>query len=154
MRTREDVLRIAASQIGVKESPPNSNRVKYNTWYYGREVSGAAYPWCMAFVQWCFDQAGFHLHKTAGCTVLANAYRNAGRWVTSGYKPGDIVMFDFSGMRKKTQHVGIVESVGNGFLMTIEGNTGTSNQDNGGAVLRRKRALRYVTGACRPGYNL
>lgn len=154
MRTRDDVLRIAASQIGAKEDPPNSNRVKYNTWYYGREVSGAAYPWCMAFVQWCFAQVGFNLRRTASCSALASAYRSAGQWVTRGYKPGDIVMFDFSGKRAKTQHVGIVESVGDGYLVTIEGNTGTSNQDNGGAVLRRKRPLKYITGACRPGYNM
>ena len=29
---------------GVKESPANSNRVKYNTAYYGRAVSGTAVP--------------------------------------------------------------------------------------------------------------
>ena len=39
------VLDVARKELGVKESPANSNRVKYNTWYYGREVSGAAYTW-------------------------------------------------------------------------------------------------------------
>ena len=27
---------------------------KYNTAFYGREVSGRAYPWCMAFIWWVF----------------------------------------------------------------------------------------------------
>lgn len=44
----------AVKQLGVKESPSGSNKVKYNTWYYGKEVSGSAYPWCMAFVMWVF----------------------------------------------------------------------------------------------------
>ena len=54
MATAEKVLSIAREELGTKESPANSNKVKYNTWYYGREVSGSAYPWCIAFVQWVF----------------------------------------------------------------------------------------------------
>ena len=154
-KTRDAVLAIAAWQVGVLESPAGSNRVKYNTAYYGREVSGAAYPWCMAFVWWVFREAGFNLKKTASCTALADAYRQAGQWVTSGYKPGDVVMFDFSGRKKKTEHTGILESIDkDGNLITIEGNTGTGNDANGGAVMRRTRNPKYVTGACRPGYNM
>lgn len=152
--TRDAVLAIAAWQVGVLEAPAGSNRVKYNTDFYGREVSGAAYPWCMAFVWWVFREAGFSLKKTASCSTLAAAYKQAGQWVTGGYKPGDIVMFDFSGKRAKTEHVGILESIrANGDLVTIEGNTGTTNDANGGAVMRRVRNVKYVTGACRPGYN-
>ena len=154
-KTRDAVLAIAAWQVGVLETPAGSNRVKYNTAFYGREVSGAAYPWCMAFVWWVFREAGFNLKKTASCSTMAAAYQQAGQWVTSCYKPGDIVMFDFSGRRKKTEHVGILESIDqDGNLITIEGNTGTTNQANGGAVMRRVRAPKYVSGACRPGYNL
>ena len=57
MATAEKVLRIAQGELGTKERPANSNQVKYNTWYYGREVSGPAYPWCMVFLQWVFHQA-------------------------------------------------------------------------------------------------
>ena len=52
MATVNSLLELARRQLGVKEDPPGSNKVKYNAWYYGREVSGAAYPWCMVFVQW------------------------------------------------------------------------------------------------------
>ena len=52
--TADMVVKTALSQVGVKEKPKNSNKVKYNTWYYGKVVSGSAYPWCMTFVQWCF----------------------------------------------------------------------------------------------------
>ena len=155
-KTREAVLAIAAWQIGTCEFPANSNKVKYNTAYYGRSVSGSAYPWCMAFVWWVFREAGFNLKKTASCSTLTTAYKNAGQWVTEGYKPGDIVMFDFSGKRTKTEHTGIVESVSadGRTLTTIEGNTSTSDNCNGGEVMRRTRNVKLVTGACRPGYNL
>ena len=149
-RTREAVLAIAAWQIGVVETPAGSNRVKY-----GEAFGMNGQPWCMMFVWWVFREAGFNLYKTGSCTTLAGRYRAAGQWVTSGYKPGDIVMFDFSGKKRKTQHVGIVERVEqNGNLITIEGNTGTGNDANGGAVMRRCRSPKSVTGACRPGYNL
>lgn len=53
-QTAAQLVKIAESQIGVKESPAGSNNVKYNTWYYGKPVSGDAWPWCCAFVSWCF----------------------------------------------------------------------------------------------------
>lgn len=52
--TADMVVATALAEVGVKESPKNSNRVKYNTWFYGKEVKGSAYPWCMVFVCWCF----------------------------------------------------------------------------------------------------
>ena len=56
MATAEKILEIARSQIGARESPANSDNVKYNTAYYGREVSGK-YPWCAVFVWWVFREA-------------------------------------------------------------------------------------------------
>ena len=53
-QTADHLMEIALSQVGVKEIPAGSNDVKYNTWYYGREVKGDAYPWCCVFVEWCF----------------------------------------------------------------------------------------------------
>ena len=44
--TAETILNIARGELGVRESPAGSNRVKYNRAYYGREVSGSSYPWC------------------------------------------------------------------------------------------------------------
>ena len=38
MATAEKILNLARGELGVKESPPFSNQVKYNTWYYNREV--------------------------------------------------------------------------------------------------------------------
>ena len=53
-QTAARLIAIALSQVGVTEWPADSNTVKYNTWYYGREVSGSAYPWCVVFLVWCF----------------------------------------------------------------------------------------------------
>ena len=155
-KTLRSVLFAAASQIGVTERPSGSNKVKYNTAYYGREVSGSAYPWCVTFVWWVFRQAGFSLYKTASCTALVERYREAspGQIVRANYLAGDIVFFDFTGKKAKTEHVGIVESVAaDGTLTTIEGNTGSGSNANGGAVMRRKRKPGLVTCGIRPGYS-
>lgn len=45
------VVYTALGQVGIKESPANSNKVKYNEWFYGRNTS--AY-WCATYVCWLF----------------------------------------------------------------------------------------------------
>ena len=153
MATVSELLEIARRQIGTKESPPNSNNVRYNTWYYGREVSGAAYPWCMVFVQWVFDQASVKLPtRTASCGALMRAAKAAGCWVTKGYQPGDVVIYDFPG-GAATDHCGIVESVDGNYISAIEGNTSSASDADGGAVERRARKFAQIVGAVRPTYD-
>ncbi len=53
-QTAAKLIAIAEAEIGTRESPANSNSVKYNTWFYGRAVSGDWAAWCAAFVCWCF----------------------------------------------------------------------------------------------------
>ena len=153
MATVSELLEIARRQIGVKESPPKSNNVRYNTWYYGREVSGSAYPWCMVFVQWVFDQAGVKLPvRTASCGALMRAAQSAGQWVTGDYRPGDVVIYDFPG-GAATDHCGIVESVDGTYISAIEGNTSSTSDADGGAVERRARKFSQIVGAVRPSYD-
>ena len=154
MATAEKLLETARAELGVKESPAGSNKVKYNTWYYGRTVSGVAYPWCVAFAQWCCAQAGVELPvRTASCTALMTAAKKAGLWVTGDYHPGDIVIFDWQG-DKRPDHCGIVElALPSGKYATIEGNTSVSNDSNGGQVMRRTRAAAAILGAVRPHYD-
>ena len=153
MATVSELLDIARRQIGTRESPPNSNNVRYNTWYYGREVSGSAYPWCMVFAQWVFDQAKVKLPvRTASCGALMRSAQSAGCWVTGDYRPGDVVIYDFPG-GAKTDHCGIVESVDGTYISAIEGNTSSASDADGGAVERRARKFAQIVGAVRPSYD-
>ena len=150
--TADKVLSIARGELGVKESPAGSNNVKYNTWYYGREVSGN-YPWCMAFVQWVMARAGVEVPvRTASCRTLMTHAKRLGQWVTEGYKPGDVVIYDFPG-GAATDHTGIVERVYEDGVVAIEGNTSVSNASNGGEVRRMMRDVSLVVGAWRPEYE-
>jgi len=119
------VLTIAASQIGTKESPAGSNKQKYGVWY---PMNGS--PWCAIFVSWCFAQAGYEKllpsgKRFASCAVGVNGAKSVKRWHagTSGIQPGDVVFFDWQ-PNGAADHVGIVESVIKGGIVTIEGNTG------------------------------
>ena len=154
--TADKILSIAKKEVGTTENPKGSNKVKYNTEYYGRVVTGSAYPWCCAFVWWVFKQAGasklfFGGEKTAYCPTLLNFYKKNGQTVTD-YKPGDIVFFNFSG-KTTPAHVGICTAWDGTYITTIDGNTGTDNEANGGAVMLRKRHKKYIVGVARPAYT-
>ena len=154
MPTVKDLIDLARAQLATKECPAGSNKVKYNTWYYGRDVSGAAYPWCMVFVQWCCAQVGVELPvRTASCTTLMNAAKKAGMWVTSDYQPGDIAIYDWGG-DKVPDHCGIItQALSNGYI-AIEGNTAVGNDSNGGEVMERTRPAKSILGAVRPVYTV
>lgn len=157
MATVKKLLDTAKKELGVKESPPNSNNVKYNTWFYGKPVVGSAYPWCAVFVFEMCKKAGVKVPvdfpEAASCGAWMRAAKTAGMWVTSGFQPGDIAIFDFSGNKKTTQHCGIIESVLDNSVKTIEGNTGTSSDSDGGEVMRRTRANKFIIGVVRPVYD-
>lgn len=156
--TAEKILALAKAQVGVKESPAGSNKVKYNTAYYGKTVSGKAYPWCCVFIWWLFDQLKandlfYGGKKTASCTTLMDYAKQNGLFVNKDYKPGDLIFFNWDGAKSYANHIGICVEATSGAVVCIEGNTSLTNQDNGGCVMERKRYLTKVVGAYRPKYS-
>lgn len=149
MATAETVLAIARAELGTKESPAGSNRVKYSIWF-----GMPGQPWCMMFVQWCYARVGVRLpnRTTASCGAMMRAAQAAGCWITKGYRPGDIVMYNFKG-KAAPEHTGIIEEVTSTGVIAIEGNTGSGNDANGGEVMRRTRLHKYVVGAVRPNFK-
>lgn len=165
MATAKTLISKAASQIGVKESPAGSNKVKY--WDYYKEHAKVNYnglAWCAAFVAWCMCQVSlWTMKKDEGrfrsCPQLVNWAKANGLWVdrSKPAKAGDQVVFAKKGL---ACHVGFVEKVlPDGRLQTIEGNTSVTSNDNGGAVMRRTRELEtpgsswYVLGYVRPKFS-
>ena len=146
-----ELLAVARKELGSTESPAGSNMTKYGAWYGWNGV-----PWCLIFIMWVFAQVGVSLPKrTASCGDLMRAAQAAGCWVVRDFQPGDVVIYDFSGKQKTTQHCGIVEmELPDYGVQAIEGNTSNSgSQDNGGAVLRKNRPSKYIIGAVRPQFD-
>ena len=82
------------------------------------------------------------------------AAQEAGCWVTQDFRPGDIVIYDFTGKRRGTEHTGIVETVDASGVTAIEGNTSTAgSQSNGGMVCRKTRPYSQIVGVVRPNYK-
>lgn len=151
------VIEKASSQVGKLEQPKGSNRGPEVDAYIravGLNPAKGSYPWCVAFVFWCFNEAAIELNKsnpmfkTAGVHDLWNnslsqpgVKRISNQQVindTSLIKPGQVFCMDFGSGRG---HTGLVEGIENGKLITIEGNTNTSGSREGIGVFRRKTRL-------------
>lgn len=154
--TASKAIEKAKSYVGTKESPMNSNNVIFNTHYYGRPVNGSAYPWCCAFMWDIFRMLGASElfcggSKTAYCPTVETYAKNHKQWYTTG-KAGDLGLMNF-GDGGRSRHIGIVVSKNSdGTYTTVEGNTSTSSNDNGGCVMIRTRRAKDFRGFFRPAY--
>lgn len=134
------VIEIAESQIGIVEE--SINKVKYNDWIYNKEINGAQYAWCGAFVSWCFDKAEMNLGAIdlkRGFVGCPYAVKNISKWGKLVTQPteGCVVFYDWNG-DGNFDHTGIfVKDLGNGYFQAIEGNTSMKDNSNGGQVMRR-----------------
>ena len=90
------------------------------------------YPWCAAFVSWCFLQAvggnrrDMPFNYSAGARDVFNQLKSKGWTFTAESekqpKPGDIVCWWRTSLASSNGHIGIVHHSKDGFLYAIEGN--------------------------------
>lgn len=125
--TASDMVGAAQSQVGQTGGQP------YWSWYgFSSRVE-----WCAIFVSWCADQCGYLnagiVPKFAGCGVGVQWFQNRGQWLPGSAtpEPGMLIFFKWYGSDSSiADHVGIVESVENGRVYTIEGNAGDQVRRN------------------------
>ena len=113
-----------APMIQIALSQEGSGGQTYWSWYgFNSRVA-----WCACFASWCADQAGLIdaglVPRSAVCTDSIEWFNNRGKFVDPSYipSPGDLIFFDW-GNDGHADHVGIVVSVANGRVYTIEGNS-------------------------------
>ena len=168
------VIAVAAAEVGYHEKAGNSALddntgnsgganftkyardfdQKYPNWYNGKKQS---YAWCDVFVDWCFLTAYGYENALrllcqpeksagAGCTYSLQYYLEKGQFHIDTPQPGDQIFFG-TGYGNST-HTGIVEKVEDGYVYTIEGNTGDQ-------VARRRYSLydSCILGYGRPAYD-
>lgn len=139
----EEIVRIALTQEG------NMDGTKYWEYVQGTQfVDGNVTPWCACFVSWCANECGYIdegiLPKSASVATYRSFFRQKGLLKEDGaYVPqvGDLILFG------SDEHIGIVQYVEGGRVITIEGNTSD-------AVHTRSYDLdsSYITGYCTPEY--
>lgn len=143
---------LALSKVGVKESPANSNRVEFSSWY------GFVSPWCAMFVTWCAVNAGSKVSfkkgsKYAYCPFVYHdsVYGINGLKKTTNPKRGSGVLFDWNN-DGVADHIGFFIEWADDkktSFKTVEGNTSANNagsQSNGGMVALRTRKTSDVIG--------
>lgn len=139
---REAALKKAVDQLGYKESPSGSNGNMFGSWY------GMNYePWCAMFCTWCYALSGDTKSFVRGsrysyCPYVVTDAKNGkyGLSKTTSPIPGDLVVYDWEPSGGIYDHIGLFESwLGPHSFQAIEGNTSTSNNSNGGSVMRRQR---------------
>jgi hypothetical protein len=161
----DQVVAAAYSWVGTTENPPNSNLCSPFTDAWG---PGA---WCaMAVSYWC-QQGGAPLpaiNGPAGFSYVPDgqvaAFHNGRSVGEGGAEPGDVLHFSwepwFYGAdgvaycsygvyagAPAGDHTGLfVGWAGDGYMVTVEGNTSQSSWDNGGAVM--ERGDRHVSQIC------
>ncbi len=153
--SRQDVLNQAQSQNGTVESPPGSNKTPYGLWY-DRKLNGQ--KWCAMFVSWVFHHAGHPLgaiqtkNGIHHCQSAHNYYKEKGL-LTANPEPGDLVIYDWEGTGY-ADHIGIFikwTTADKTAIEAWEGNTSTSNNSDGGQVMKRIRSRNFIKSFINPG---
>jgi peptidoglycan hydrolase-like protein with peptidoglycan-binding domain len=140
MTTAAQAIKFGLTQVGITESPRNSNHTPYGAWY-GQNGE----PWCAMFQSWVLHHAGvsnFAIETSKGFAwTVAGVrwFRNHGYWVSStDAQPGDLIFYDWAN-NGIPDHVGMLLSNGP-TMRVLEGNTGNVSQQNGGEVMIRLRS--------------
>ena len=142
------ILATAAGEIGVREYPSGSNKVKY---WLAEKPSWNGSAWCACFAAWVYRRNGISVNTVLEPTdnnpyytpYLEAAAKKKGLWYTGTPRPGDMVIYGGSA-NTHAVHVEIVEKwlPDVGRVQTIGGNTSdglNGSPNNGGGVYRNKR---------------
>lgn len=138
MTAREVIIEKAASQLGVKENPPGTNKTEYGALYGENGVK-----WCAIFVSWVYATAGYPLEPIDSAKGYASCQDGDVYWrdhqeLTDTPQAGDIMLYawDSDG---RCDHTGVFYQwlEGNESFLAYEGNTSRDNNSNGGEVMLR-----------------
>lgn len=150
-------VKIAQADVGIKESPPGSNSQKFGK-FWGED--GVA--WCGLAVGAWWKLAGFRVPKELALKIdyipemvrLATNNEYGLKLVSKAeVRPGDALAYDFPRADGTADHTGLFKEWIDkeaGEFYAIEGNTGTTNQSNGGEVMVRRRNMSNVQAMIRP----
>lgn len=149
----QELIGYALSQVGVAETPKGSNKNKYALMidtqfpdFYNGKKNGS--PWCDEFVDACFlacfgEEETLRLlcqprHSTgAGCKHSADFFKKADRWSEKASVADQIFFYDNKG---EINHTGIVYKVEDGYVYTVEGNSGDEVKTHRYAASNKKIA--------------
>lgn len=149
----QELIGYALSQVGVAETPKGSNKNKFAVMidtqfpdFYNGKKNGAA--WCDVFVDACFltcfgeDETLRLLCQPkkscgAGCKFSAGYFKAKKQFDKSASVGDQIFFYDNKG---EINHTGIVHKVEDGYVYTVEGNSGDEVKTHRYAASNKKIA--------------
>ena len=149
----EEVLKIARPEIGVHEDSQGSNKGARVTEYLNSVGLDGGYPWCAAFVYWCFEQETARLMMV---NPLVRAAVGLEHWKRTGgiktgtledvknpllIEPGNVFVF---GTGHGKGHTVIVTGMRDDYILSIEGNTNAVLSAEGGEVFEVWRRIERI----------
>ncbi len=140
------VVQVAQQEIGVRELT-GSNDGRQVEIYLAAVHLKKGNPWCAAFVAWCHDKCGIH-HPVSGFspdwfrTNVIYKRDMASRPQLVKYAGGVFGIWFAS--KQRVAHVGLIESVTEKYVVTIEGNTNEAGSREGDGVYRKRRLLTQI----------
>lgn len=149
----QELIGYALSQVGVAETPKGSNKNKFALMidtqfpdFYNGKKNGS--PWCDEFVDACFlacfgEEETLRLlcqprHSTgAGCKHSADFFKGKKQFDNNASVGDQIFYYDNKG---EINHTGIVYKVEEGYVYTVEGNSGDEVKTHRYAASNKKIA--------------
>jgi len=139
----------AIGEIGCHEQggPNRGPEVDLYLRSVGLDPAHASYPWCVAFVHWCFQRAANEAKVVNPFPHTASVFR---AWAlakdhrASMPEPGAVMIIDHhDGVHG---HMGLVVGSGPNTLVTVEGNTNEWGSREGNCVAVKTRTPQSVVG--------
>lgn len=136
------------AQAHVREEGGNNTGPRVRDYQASTSLTGTGWPWCAAFVNWCFAQAGRpldELHRSASVGFL-QSYASQEGWLVTDPQRGDIFAYESAADSDSwPDHTGLVlQALPDGSLRTVEGNTSGSSIAEGDGVYVKTRPASFA----------
>jgi hypothetical protein len=135
---RNQLVRLAVLQIGVKEKTGNNDGKMVETYLHAVGLKKGA-PWCAAFVSWLYKQAGLKEPHTGWSADLFPKGR-----LVKEVVPANVFGIYFPRLGR-IAHCGLIERSHGHWVQTIEGNTSSEGSREGDGVYRKLRHLKCIS---------
>ena len=143
--TRECLSELFTSQIGVRETKGSNSGIRVDGYLKSVGLS-PGYPWCAAFVSWCFQNAEVSAPISAwvpSYALTSKRIYERGTALRGNPQKGDVFLIWYKS-KNRAAHIGFIEEWGENTLITVEGNTNASGAREGDGVYRKRRLTRQV----------
>lgn len=142
---RQCLREIYLSQVGVREQGGN-NRGPEVKMYLNSVGLNEGYPYCAAFVSWCFQQVEIEAPKSAWVPSYAlrdKMVYKQGKVIQRLPKYGDVLLIWFKKLNRPA-HIGFIDQWGEQWIISVEGNTNNNGSREGDGVYRKRRLKKQI----------